>query len=219
MSAQSYIGDVLRAPETKQWWPRIIATPFLIVLFEYLAVAPIGSQIFLWFELPFMFGFLVAVIAFIVLPFVVMIRKWRKTALALWLASLCFLPLVVGGFLFGKKIRNSAFHELANRSAPFVAAIHKYADDHGSPPESLDDLVPHYVSEIPETGIMAYPEYRYYVGETAEQYEGNPWVLRVSTPSGGINFDEFMYFPLSNYPDHGHGGSFERMNDWAYLHE
>ncbi len=219
MSTLSYIVDALRAPSTKQWWPWIIATPFLIVLFEYLAVAPIGSFIFLWLEIPFMIASLAAVIAIPVLPFIMIIRKRRATALAWWLAALCYLPLLFGGLFIGKKIRNSAFVDLANRSAPLVAGIHKYSDDHGSPPESLGDLVPKYISEIPETGIMAYSEYRYEVGDLAERYEGNPWILRVFTPSGGINFDEFMYFPLNNYPDHGHGGSFERIGDWAYLHE
>lgn len=219
MTATSYIVDVLRSPATRQWWPWILASPLLIVLFEYLAVAPIGSQIFLWFETPFILGFLAAIITVVVLPLLLIVRRLRKPALAWLLASVCFLPLAFGGFLLGKKVRSSAFHDLAERSAPLVSAISRYIDDHGAPPQSLNELVPDYLSEIPKTGIMAYSEYRYEVGENAERYEGNPWVLRVFTPSGGINFDEFMYFPLQNYPDRGYGGSFERVGNWAYLHE
>ena len=219
MSNGSYIVDVLRSPATKQWWPWIFATPFLIVLFEYLAVAPIGSEIFLWFETPFIIGALAAIIAIVVLPFVLMIRKRRKPALAWWVASICFLPLAVGRLMLGGKVRNSAFHDLAVRSTALVSAIEKHIDDHGSPPESLNHLVPEYLIEIPNTGMMAYSEYRYEVGEKAERFEGNPWVLRVFTSSGGINFDEFMYFPLQNYPENGYGGSFERVGQWAYLHE
>lgn len=219
MSARSYIVDVLRSPATKQWWPWIFASPFLIVLFEYLAVAPIGSEIFLWFETPFILGLLAAIIAVVVLPLLLIIRRLRKPALAWLLASVCFLPLAFGGFILGKKIRSSAFHDLAERSTPLVSAISQYTDDHGAPPQALNELIPDYLNEIPKTGIMAYSDYRYEVGEDAEHYEGNPWVLRVFTPSGGINFDAFMYFPLQNYPDHGYGGSFERVGDWAYLHE
>lgn len=219
MSVRSYIVDALKTPATKQAWPWIIASPFLIVLFEYLAVAPIGSQIFLWFETPFVFGALAAIPAIVVLPFIIIARKWRKAAFAWWLASLCFLPLATIGFILGKQIRNSAFHDLASRSAPLVDAIHEFTDQHGSPPGALKELVPDYLGKVPRTGIMAYPDYRYEVGEDAKRYEGNPWVLRVSTPSGGINFDEFMYFPLRNYPSYGYGGSFERIGDWAYLHE
>ena len=219
MSTTNYIVDVLRSPATKQWWPWIFASPFVIVLFEYLAIAPIGAQIFLWFELPFILALLAASIAVLVLPFLMFARRLRKSALAWLLASLCFLPLAFGGFILGKKVRSSAFHDLAERSAPLVSAISRYTDDHGSPPQTLNELVPDYLSETPKTGIMAYSEYRYEVGEDAERYEGNPWVLRVFTPSGGINFDEFMYFPLQNYPERGYGGSFERVGDWAYLHE
>jgi hypothetical protein len=46
---------------------------------------------------------------------------------------------------------------------------------------------------------MPYPDYQYYVGTNAARYGSNPWVLVVHTPSGGINFDQFMYFPLQNY--------------------
>ena len=191
----------------------------MIALFHYLAIAPVGSQIFLWFGLFFDWAFLAACIAVVVLPFLLFSRKRRKTAFAWWLLSACYLPLAMGGFILGARIRAAAFRDLATRSAPLVAAIHQYAADHQTPPESLDRLVPNYLREIPGTGIMAYPEYRYETGEVAKRYEGNPWILRVSTPSGGINFDEFLYFPLQNYPDRGHGGSFERIGDWAYLHE
>jgi hypothetical protein len=65
--------------------------------------------------------------------------------------------------------------------------------------------------------MRAYPEYRY--TPNATNYEGNPWVITVFTPSGGINFDQFMYFPLTNYPKTGYGGWLERVGDWAYVHE
>jgi hypothetical protein len=43
--------------------------------------------------------------------------------------------------------------------------------------------------------------------------------LVVFTPSGAINFDQFMYFPNRNYPEQGFGGWIERIGDWAYVHE
>ena len=67
--------------------------------------------------------------------------------------------------------------------------------------------------------MAAYPEYKYLSGEKVKDYDGNPWVLYVFTPSGGINFDQFLYFPLQNYPSHGYGGSLERIGNWAYVHE
>jgi hypothetical protein len=47
----------------------------------------------------------------------------------------------------------------------------------------------------------------------------NAWVLYVDTPRAGINFDQFIYLPLTNYPPRGFGGRLERLGDWAYVHE
>jgi len=67
--------------------------------------------------------------------------------------------------------------------------------------------------------MAAYPNYEYMCGEEAERFDGNPWVLLVRTPSGPINWDMFMYFPLQNYPEAGYGGRIEDVGDWAYVHE
>lgn len=219
MNARGSISRVFCSPATKPWWPWILLSPFLIVLFEYLAVAPIGSRIFLSFELPFLFGLFAAALAILVLPLLLLFRKWHTVVLPWIPACLCYLAIVPAGLWFGMQIRNGAFHSLAERSAPLVAAIKRYENDHGMPPPSLSALVPDYLTEIPDTGIMAYPAYTYETGTRAESHEGNPWLLRVSTPSGGINFDQFLYFPMQNYPQRGYGGSFQRIRDWAYLHE
>ena len=109
---------------------------------------------------------------------------------------------------------------MADRSAILTSAIERYERDNGVAPAALEDLVPGYLAEVPSTGMMAYSQYRYLAGdETEKQYQGNPWVLRVYTPSGGINFDEMLYFPNQNYPKQGYGGTLELVGDWAYLHE
>ncbi len=111
----------------------------------------------------------------------------------------------------------NAFAELAERSKPLVAAIHAYQQKRGRPPESLSSLVPEYISSVPTTGMGAYPKYEYLMDTT--NFHGNPWVLRVFTPAGGINFDQFLYFPLTNYPATGYGGVLRRIGDWAYVFE
>jgi hypothetical protein len=66
----------------------------------------------------------------------------------------------------------------------------------------------------------AYPDYEYLAGtEAKSRFHGNPWVLWVDTPSGGINWDMFIYYPRQNYPTYAHGGSLERVKQWAYVHE
>ena len=67
--------------------------------------------------------------------------------------------------------------------------------------------------------MAAYPKFEFVAGQKALDYHENPWVLCVFTPSGGINFDQFMYFPKQNYPETGYGGWLERIGDWAYVHE
>ena len=173
----------------------------------------------LTFELPYLVGMLAAVCAIFVLPFQALRRANRPSKLAWLLAAIIFLLLAFGGLLLGKAIRHYAFDRLALRSAPLVAAIKDYEAAKGLPPPTLESLIPAYLPQVPRTGMMAYPKYEYYVGAIARDHVGNPWILTISTPGGGINFDEFMYFPLQNYPTTGYGGSLERIRDWAYLHE
>jgi hypothetical protein len=47
----------------------------------------------------------------------------------------------------------------------------------------------------------------------------SPWELKVDCPTGYINWDVFFYWPTKAYPNHIYGGSVERINDWAYVHE
>lgn len=221
MSFCNSIVEAVKSPDTKATWRWVLASPLVIILCEYLAVAPMGAEIFKWLQFPFVFGLLAAVSAVFVLPFFLLLKRFRKKALAWWFLCLVFVPLGVFGVAIGPKIRMAAFDDLALRSKPLVEAIQKFSEKQGAPPKSLDDLVPDYLTEIPRTGMMAYPDYRYLVDEKANYYEGNPWVLEVSTSSGGINFDRFQYFPLQNYPTGRtkYSGSFEKIRDWAYFHE
>ena len=112
------------------------------------------------------------------------------------------------------------FERLAERSRPLISAVRRFEVDHERPPASLDELIPKYLVAIPNTGMAAYPEYEYVTGDKAlEHYDGNPWAVWVDSPSGGINWDIFLYYPKQNYPQRGHGGSLESVKDWAYVHE
>jgi hypothetical protein len=98
--------------------------------------------------------------------------------------------------------------------------VKAYEQTHGKPPVSLDVLVPEYLPAIPNTGMGAYPEYRYTLVTESGQQDGNHWVISIFTPTGIVDFDEFFYYPLQNYPSHRWGGNpVERIGDWAYMHE
>jgi len=86
---------------------------------------------------------------------------------------------------------------------------------HGQPPDSLGELVPDYLAELPSTGMKNYPSYEYRTGDAARLHHGNPWVIWMGV-GYGMGFDEFVYYPLQNYPEHS---GFERLGKWAYFHE
>ncbi len=100
---------------------------------------------------------------------------------------------------------------------PLVNAIKQFEVQRGHPPATLEDLVPDFLPEIPKTGMKAYPDYQYYVGKTARQWGGNPWMLIVSTPSApSFSFDRFVYFPRQDYSRDVYPYPLKRISDWAY---
>jgi hypothetical protein len=212
-------AEALKTPSLKRAWPWTWSSPVVLLLLQYQAVAPIGHWSFLLLETPYLLAIVASAGAIVVLPLLLLRRATRTLILAWLLAALIYLPLAVGGLVIGSSVRYRAFDRLALRSAPLVSAIRTYAIEHGHPPSSLDDLVPEHFPRVPHTGMMAYPEYRYLIRADAQRYDDNPWVLVIDTPSGFINFDQFMYFPLQNYPKLGYGGSVARIRDWAYVHE
>jgi hypothetical protein len=192
----------------------------LLPLLEYLTIAPFGSQLFVSLEMPLVLLMLFAgLVGLLIFPWWLFSARLRPFGVRLGVISLLLIAAGIGGTILGAKIRSQAFSDLAARSAPLVTAIRAYEAKEGSPPADLQTLVPDYLPAVPGTGLGGYPEYHYHVGPDAARYDGNPWVLVVPSTSGGINFDEFLYFPRQNYPAHGHGGWLEKIGSWAYLHE
>jgi hypothetical protein len=204
---------------------RIAATISLAVhgallLIEWYAVSPIGygGWGLLCLAPLAMFPLILALLAIPLSVFALPFKRLRRPALALLVCCSLYVLTGLGALQLGETVRMTAFQRLAVRSQPLVDAVHRFAEEQNRPPKDLHELVPPYLPEIPRTGMATYPEYVYLSGE-ADSWDGNPWVLFVNTPSGGINFDMFMYFPLQNYPRQGHGGSLERVGKWAYVHE
>lgn len=203
-----------------QWLLFAISGLALIPLGGWLSITPVGTMAVLF--MVNMYG-LVALAALVAIPaflarLVGFENKW-DSAFYLF-ASIIAVTATMGGILLGESIRMNGMHAFAQRSKPLIAAIRQYEKDNATPPPSLSALVPKYLPAVPSTGMMAYPEYHYKTGGTTSTvYGGNQWVLVVDTPSGGINFDEMLYFPNQVYPKQGYGGSLEPIGDWAYVHE
>lgn len=141
---------------------------------------------------------------------------WRKpgllTLLGLASACLCF-PIfypVRWGF------RHLAFHLLARRSRPIVAAIRDYEQRHSTSPPNLSALVPEFLPEVPGTGMWSYPDYVYWAGRAPGKDQSEPyWVLKVECPDGILSWDEYMY--VSKWSHSGADFDPERSHfDWYY---
>lgn len=120
---------------------------------------------------------------------------------------------------FATDYRTAAFKELAYRAEPLVQAIEAYRHEKGSYPKSLEELVPHYLQEIPGTDMAAYPCF-YYESPGGHTHAVNTGSYELQVPCGQLlGFDVFVYWPEGNYPEYMYGGSVEEIDGWAYVHE
>lgn len=187
---------------------------------EWISTTRIGTMLFLWGQMIYLFPLLAAIVATPVLIGCLLFQRTRRKSFLYLLISVVFIPCCIIGIFYGKKARTMGMESFVQRSQHLITAIKKYELDNSTPPQSLNDLVPDYIPAVPSTGMMAYPEFRYHVGDEAKKhYADNAWALSVFTPSGGINFDMMLYLPNRNYPQHGFGGWLEPVGDWAYVHE
>ena len=147
-------------------------------------------------------------------------RAGRMSWLALLVSGLLSFAPFTQAIDAGYTVRMSGFHEFVERSRPLVSAIRAYAARHGTPPTALDDLVPEFLSAVPETGIGPSPAYQYVHGEEAQRRFDERWVLFVPCSSGFLNFDRLLYYESGEYPAaFGTSAWLEPIGDWAYEHE
>ncbi len=196
-----------------------LAINSLSVMANWKSVSAQGSKNALDIEILLGLLWLMAILVLALSCTGLIFKKTRKSAFIVMCSCLIY---IIVGFTMGKTgalVRMNGFKKLAHRSQPLILAIQQYENEHGHPPNDLNDLVPEFFTEIPSTGMGAYPEYQYKLVCDPNKWDGNPWVLYVYTPSGGINWDMFVYFPKQNYPEYGYGGRFEKIGQWAYVHE
>jgi len=168
-----------------RWWWRIWLISMVVLSLGHLlcrwypvSLGPPSPRLEMLAGIGFLSGLMVLLVglaSLIVVP-ISPVLIWRSAGrLRMQYVRLLGVGLIVAALLVGnhwiqRNIRRNAFEQLANRSAPMVAAIARYEQDHGRPPNSLGDLVPGYLSSYPRTGMRAYPEYRYRVLEQSYVY-------------------------------------------------
>lgn len=186
--------------------------------FSYLSVSGYGDwgvpgqELVMWLCL---LGIVIMFVAFCGL----FIGKIRCASMAVLIGSGMLVTLSLISLKSADTIRLQGFERLAREAAPLVLAIDAYTAKFGVPPENLDALqVAFPPGHLIKGGEL--PDFEYIQGSVAtSRYHGNPWVLMLRTPTGPLRWDQFMYYPLQNYPTLAHGGWVERVEDWAYVHE
>jgi hypothetical protein len=120
--------------------------------------------------------------------------------------------------------RRASVRNLAEHAVPLIGAVSHFAQENDHPPTSLEELIPHYLSAIPNTGLRGCPHFAYEALDGENAGSGNVgtggWELRVPCPRGMLNWDIFLFRPSRPYPERAHGGSVEEIAaGWAYVHE
>lgn len=187
--------------------------PFLI----WLAVSPIGSKPMLVFAELLQLSFIIAILAIPTILAVSLIPDIRKTCFLAF--CLCLFYIFTTGYRvsLGDHIRKRGFSKVSVRLKPLIAAIDQYTIDSGAPPKTLENLVPKYINRLPDIGIGAYPEYKYYTQRNdPDGFHGNQWMIIIDAHFFPFDFDDLRYYPKKNYDEIEHA-IITLMGDWAFL--
>jgi hypothetical protein len=177
------------------------------------------------FGLTFLLEWLLGImtLALPVLLVAMLFREWRKRAIRPFLAALVYVVIGYTCAILAIEARRSAFHDLTESSRPLIRAIHRFEETNGHPPANLEQLVPDYLSTIPNTAPDVYPSYRYFSGKDGngkrveELHHGNPWVVHIVVPDWLTNWRAVTYYPLQNYSEYPREHRFGQIGDWIVV--
>ena len=137
--------------------------------------------------------------------------------------AVLFCVIYVAGYILypglnvGWPKRRAGLQQAATRARPLISAIEKFRLEKKRAPYNLQELMPDYLSKIPQTGMVVYPRFDYSTHNQRTKFQ--TYQLQVQTSAGFINWDTFNYWPEGDYPAKLYGGRVERIGAWAYVHE
>ena len=200
------VGYGLATHELSPWWAKLWSPGLTFILA--------------------MFGMLIAFAAFCVAAAAAIEAYQERARLAPKFAyATLFCVVYLAGFVFYPGLslawpqRRVGLQRAAVRARPLVNAIEKFRADKQRAPHDLQELVPHYLPAVPQTGMALYPRFDYSTHKEWKDAEFKTYQLQVRTPVGWLNWDTFNYWPEGGYPAQMGGNRVERIGDWAYVHE
>lgn len=173
-----------------------------VALADWLSVATHGSD---GPKIALEIAFLVSIVAIPIAAFLCIFKRCRPWGGRVLLAASLYIAASAVGSRIGRSFRADGFQRIATNGCPLIDGIKAYIRIEGEPPPSLDALIPEYLSELPTTGIAAYPRYMYW-----EEQNGT-W--RVFVPVGsGLDWGSVVYSSSQIYPE-----SWQRFGEWAVV--
>ncbi len=139
-----------------------------------------------------------------------------------------FLILTLAGFSVGSRgaflFRMHQIAKVPERAVPIVVSLDQYYDTHGVYPESLLDLVPTYLPEIPGTGLAGYPKFRYKLTQGSffsipVDAGTHPYQLWTDSGLTPLHFDDFFYWPNRSEKALSGMDELEPMGEWGDFHD
>ncbi|MDI6782742.1 MAG: hypothetical protein QME64_01450 [bacterium] len=164
------------------------------------------------------------------------IQKLQRMTLR-WVGIVLLINFIgcYGAGKLAQQMRNEKLLTAANNAQSVITALATYRAEQGKYPNSMLDLIPKYLEQIPVTELIGYPALEYekvdsvsgMMQQPAADDTKNKWIrfetggyeLRMITPLSGHSFDRFVYWPKKYYPIYMYSGLTERIGDWAYVHE
>jgi len=139
---------------------------------------------------------------------------WQVMLYQAFAIPLCIFLSMTIAMKLRDPVWSAAFHRFIINTKPLVSAIETYQTDHnGTPPATLQALVPGYLAAIPPTGSIAFPQYNYWTGEGL-------WCLKVHCPTNMMDFSYYTYLTPKYETKFGTPGEIrERQSCWVYVRD
>lgn len=137
------------------------------------------------------------------------VRRWFLSAL--FLAAPLLIVLI---FDPSRLLRNHHIFQIERNAEPLIVAIEKYTADHQHPPDTIDLIVPTYISKLPPTGESRHKIFEY---ERLEGSKTTPWRISLEYGSEFASTPNLLVYTANQNYSHFEGQEFERVGKWIYI--